>query len=80
MFPHQQLPQGASRTTRRWRAEAAYLLGGREGQGSNGPCLQPLPARDVELPVGKLRLLSSHHTHGILMRQALRPVPKDTGS
>lgn len=69
MFPHQQLPQGASRTTRWWRAEAAYLPGGRAGQGSTGPCLQPLPARDVELPVGKLLLLSSHHTHGILMRE-----------
>lgn len=68
MFPHQQLPQGAGRTTRWRRAEAAYLPGGRVGQGSTGPvcsrCL--LMTWSCQWESCSSSLLT---THGILMRQ-----------
>lgn len=40
----------------------------KEGLGGSGPCLAALPACDVGSALGKLLLLSSHHTWSILIR------------
>lgn len=53
------------------------------GLGGSGPCLAALPACDVGSVLGKLLLLSSHHTRSILIRPdctfpSSRPQPQGT--
>lgn len=53
------------------------------GLGGSGPCLAALPACDVGSALGKLLLLSSHHTWSILIRPdctfpSSRPQPQGT--
>ncbi len=53
------------------------------GLGGSGPCLAVLPACDVGSALGKLLLLSSHHTRSILIRPdctfpSSRPQPQGT--